>query len=62
MVEHGPRGGDELNVTSTNGWPTITYGLEYGGGHVGAGITQKQGIRDVRVSPSGSLCVLTMAP
>lgn len=33
-VEHGPRGGDELNVLSagTNyGWPDITYGINYDG-------------------------------
>ena len=33
-VEHGPRGGDELNLISrgTNyGWPLVSHGLEYGG-------------------------------
>jgi aldose sugar dehydrogenase len=32
--EHGPRGGDELNVTEPGknfGWPTIGYGVEYSG-------------------------------
>ena len=33
--EHGPQGGDELNVVDAgrnHGWPVITYGLEYGTG------------------------------
>ena len=31
-IEHGPRGGDELNIPRKGkdyGWPTITYGIEY---------------------------------
>ena len=34
MVEHGPKGGDELNhiVAGRNyGWPAITYGVDYSG-------------------------------
>ena len=34
MVEHGPKGGDELNhiVGGRNyGWPAITYGVDYSG-------------------------------
>ncbi len=33
-VEHGPRGGDELNLTEAGknyGWPVITYGIDYSG-------------------------------
>ncbi|MEM8559719.1 MAG: PQQ-dependent sugar dehydrogenase [Bacteroidota bacterium] len=33
-VEHGPRGGDELNRIDAGvnyGWPTITYGINYNG-------------------------------
>jgi glucose/arabinose dehydrogenase len=33
-TEHGPRGGDELNVLSAGanyGWPVITYGVDYSG-------------------------------
>jgi glucose/arabinose dehydrogenase len=34
-VEHGPQGGDELNVVRAgrnHGWPVVTYGREYGTG------------------------------
>lgn len=34
MHEHGPRGGDEINIITpgTNyGWPLITYGIDYSG-------------------------------
>ncbi len=37
-VEHGPKGGDELNVVQAGkdyGWPTISYGFEYAGGKIG---------------------------
>ena len=33
LTEHGPRGGDELNLVSQGanyGWPLVTYGTEYG--------------------------------
>ncbi len=36
--EHGPQGGDEINITVAGknyGWPLITYGEEYGGGVIG---------------------------
>jgi glucose/arabinose dehydrogenase len=35
--EHGPRGGDELNLLHAGrnyGWPAITYGLDYSGAYV----------------------------
>lgn len=61
-AEFGPRGGDEVNIIKAGknyGWPTITYGIEYGGGKVGDGITQKEGMEqpvyywDPVLSPSG---------
>ncbi|HET8830087.1 MAG TPA: PQQ-dependent sugar dehydrogenase [Pelobium sp.] len=60
--EHGPRGGDEINRVQPGanyGWPTITYGVEYSGQTIGAGIQQQNGMEqpayywDPVVSPSG---------
>ena len=60
-VEHGPRGGDELNLLSPGanyGWPVITYGESYAGFPIGEG-TEKPGMaQPVRywvpsISPSG---------
>lgn len=42
-VEHGPRGGDEINRLQAGrnyGWPVITYGKEYIGGRIGQGTHQ----------------------
>ncbi|MGC3945430.1 MAG: PQQ-dependent sugar dehydrogenase [Chryseolinea sp.] len=36
-TEHGPQGGDELNILKKNsnyGWPVITYGIDYDGSKV----------------------------
>jgi hypothetical protein len=46
MHEHGPQGGDEINVITPGlnyGWPVITYGERYGGGRIGEGISANQG-------------------
>ena len=60
-VEHGPRGGDELNHPEAGknyGWPVISYGREYAGGSIGEG-TARPGMEqpvkywDPSVSPSG---------
>ncbi len=45
-AEHGPRGGDELNVVQKGlnyGWPVITFGMEYDGSPITA-ITAKEGM------------------
>ena len=45
-VEHGPRGGDELNRPRPGlnyGWPVVTYGIEYSGEKIGDGQTQAGG-------------------
>ena len=42
--EHGPQGGDEVNRPAPGknyGWPVITYGENYGGGRIGAGISHQ---------------------
>ena len=47
IIEHGPRGGDEINLILPGrnyGWPVISYGKEYWGPvHVGEG-TKKKGM------------------
>lgn len=61
-VEHGPKGGDELNRPEAGknyGWPKVTYGIEYSGGPVGDGVTALQGTEqpvyywDPVIGPSG---------
>jgi glucose/arabinose dehydrogenase len=45
--EHGPKGGDEINVIeagSNYGWPVITYGKEYTDEPVGEGLTEMEGM------------------
>ncbi len=45
-VEHGARGGDELNAPQkgrNHGWPIITYGRDYSGVKIGEG-TNKSGL------------------
>ena len=62
MHEHGPQGGDEINRPQPGrnyGWPVITYGEQYGGGPIGAGITAKDGMEQPlhhwtpSIAPSG---------
>jgi aldose sugar dehydrogenase len=61
-IEHGPRGGDEINLPQAGknyGWPVITYGREYSGEKVGEGITAKEGMEQPvhywvpSIAPSG---------
>ncbi|MDI5923459.1 PQQ-dependent sugar dehydrogenase [Rhizobium leguminosarum] len=45
-VEHGARGGDEINQPEAGknyGWPIITYGRDYSGAEIGEG-TAKEGL------------------
>ena len=60
-VEHGARGGDELNHPEAGrnyGWPVITYGRDYSGATIGVG-TSKDGMEqpvfywDPSIAPSG---------
>jgi aldose sugar dehydrogenase len=46
-TEHGPRGGDELNVIEPGrnyGWPVITYGINYNGRPIGDSLTEAPGM------------------
>jgi aldose sugar dehydrogenase len=46
MHEHGPRGGDEVNIPQAGknyGWPVIGYGVDYSGARIHEG-TQKAGM------------------
>jgi glucose/arabinose dehydrogenase len=63
-VEHGTRGGDELNIARKGkdyGWPTIAYGIEYRGGPITGGITAQEGMEqpiyywDPVIAPSGMI-------
>ncbi|HET9220437.1 MAG TPA: PQQ-dependent sugar dehydrogenase [Terriglobia bacterium] len=50
-IEHGTRGGDELNIPRKGkdyGWPTIAYGIEYRGGPITGGIQAKEGMEQPR--------------
>ena len=62
-VEHGARGGDELNNPQPGrnyGWPVITYGVDYSGARIGVG-TARPGMEqpvyywDPVIAPSGAL-------
>ena len=64
MVEHGPRGGDELNIIRNGknyGWPVISYGNEYSTEPIGEGLRAKEGMEQPvyfwvpSIAPSGML-------
>lgn len=59
--EHGPRGGDEVNLIAKGknyGWPIISYGINYSGSKF-TELTEKQGMEqplwywDPSIAPSG---------
>jgi glucose/arabinose dehydrogenase len=61
-TEHGPQGGDELNVIlpgKNYGWPVIVYGIDYDGSLINGGLTAKAGMEqpiyywDPAIAPSG---------
>ncbi len=61
-IEHGPRGGDELNLVEPGanyGWPVISYGIRYGGGPIGSGEAVREGMEqpvyywDPVIAPGG---------
>jgi glucose/arabinose dehydrogenase len=61
IVEHGARGGDEINIPlpgKNYGWPVITYGVDYSGAKIGVG-THKEGMEqpiyywDPSIAPCG---------
>lgn len=60
-VEHGARGGDEINIPEAGknyGWPVIAYGVHYSGFKIGEG-THKEGMEqpiyywDPSIAPGG---------
>lgn len=58
--EHGPRGGDEINVVEPGlnyGWPVITYGMNYNGKPI-SGLTEKEGMEQPKHywTPSIAVC------
>ncbi|HYD87827.1 MAG TPA: PQQ-dependent sugar dehydrogenase [Vitreimonas sp.] len=64
IVEHGPRGGDEVNIVRAArnyGWPVISYGEEYNGSPVNGGVAVRDGMEqpiyywDPVIAPGGML-------
>ncbi|MEM9237376.1 MAG: PQQ-dependent sugar dehydrogenase [Verrucomicrobiota bacterium] len=61
-TEHGPRGGDELNIIRPGrnyGWPVISYGMNYNGSPL-TDLTEKEGMEQpvLHWTPSIAVCGL----
>lgn len=61
--EHGPRGGDELNIIEKGlnyGWPVISYGINYNGTII-TELTEKEGMEQpvIEWTPSIAPCGMT---
>ena len=63
IVEHGTRGGDELNLIEKGknyGWPIVAYGIEYSGQAIPKAVTAREGYEqpvyywDPVIAPSGA--------
>jgi glucose/arabinose dehydrogenase len=62
-IEHGTRGGDELNLVERGknyGWPLVAYGVEYSGRPIASAVTARAGFEqpvyywDPVIAPSGA--------
>jgi glucose/arabinose dehydrogenase len=62
-IEHGPAGGDELNLVEKGknyGWPLVAYGEEYSGLPIRGAVTAREGYQqpvyywDPVIAPSGA--------
>jgi len=62
-IEHGTRGGDELNLVEKGrnyGWPVVAYGEEYSGSPIPNAVTAREGFEqpvyywDPVIAPSGA--------
>jgi glucose/arabinose dehydrogenase len=63
-IEHGTRGGDEVNLDKAGlnyGWPNAAYGVEYAGGQINSGATEAEGTEqpvyywDPVIAPGGAV-------
>ena len=61
--EHGPKGGDEINVIQAGknyGWPVITYGIDYNGARISP-YTEYEGMQQPNVDWTPSIAPSSMA-